>query len=365
MRVEAVRPLALSIPLEVPVLVGTGWEIREREYLLVTILTDTGLTGVGWTYTRGADLVAEVNRLAPGLLGADPARTELLWDRMTAAVPGGSQTSPPARALSALDIALWDIKAQAAGLPLHRLLGSHRTEVPVQMAGMYHTRGRRPDDDAREAAALVEEGFRTLKMMGGVARFADDLARVHAVRTAIGPSVRLGLDVHHAWQDARQTAEHAKALSEYDVAFIEEPVAPERAGDLAALCGASPIPIAMGEMAFGRQGYEELVAGGVGILRPDATVGGGITAWIRAHAIASAHGTRIVPHYFPYVHIHVAAGLAGVEAVECVTTAGGISNFHRIVRNRLEPRGGTLRAPDGLGLGLEMDWGEIERYAVR
>jgi D-arabinonate dehydratase len=364
MRVTTVRARTLRIPLQTPVLVGTGWEIAARDYLLVALATDAGLIGIGWTYTRGADLVSEVDRLAPNLVGADPARTERLWSLMARAVPAGSQTSAPARALSALDVALWDLKAQAAGLPLHKLLGGHRAEVPVQMAAMYYTRGRRPDDDARDAAALVEGGFHTLKMMGGVAPFGDDLARVRAVRAAIGPAVILGLDVHHAWHDAKQATEHAKALKDYDVAFVEEPIPPERAGDLPALNRDSPIPIAMGELAFGLRAYEELVEGGIGVLRPDATVGGGITEWIRAHGLATAQGVHIVPHYFPYVHIHVAAGLAGVDSVECVSTAGDISNFHRIVRERLEPRGGVLRAPLTPGLGINLDWDAVDRYTV-
>jgi L-alanine-DL-glutamate epimerase-like enolase superfamily enzyme len=364
MRVTSVRAHTLRIPLQTPVLVGTGWEIDARDYLLVAVATDAGISGIGWSYARGADLVAEVKRLTPHLQGADPARTQHLWNLLARAMPAGSQTSAPARALSALDVALWDLKAQAAGLPLHRLLGGHRAEVPVQMAGMYYSRGRRPDDDAREAAALVENGFRTLKMMGGVAPFGDDLERVRAVRTAIGPSIKLGLDVHHAWHDARQATAHAKALGDYDVAFIEEPIPPERAGELPALNAASPIPIAMGELAFGRRAYQDLVAGRIGILRPDATAGGGITEWIQAHALATAQGVRILPHYFPYVHIHVAAGLEGVEAVECVTTVGDISNFHRIVRHRLEPRGGVLRAPDAPGLGIDLDWNAVEQYTV-
>ena len=137
MRVTTVRADALRIPLQRPVLVGTGWEIDARDYLLVAVTTDAGLSGIGWSYTRGSDLVAEVDRLVPHLEGADPLNTERFWDLSARAVPAGSQTSPPARALSALDIALWDLKAQAAGLPLHRLLGGHRTEVPVQMAAMY------------------------------------------------------------------------------------------------------------------------------------------------------------------------------------------------------------------------------------
>ncbi len=363
-RITNVRALTLRIPIETPVLVGTGWRISEREYLLVAVDTDAGVTGIGWSYTRGADLAGAVGRLASHLQDSDPWRTERAWEHMARAVPADGQTNPVARALSALDIALWDVKARAAGLPLHRLLGGYRTEIPVQMAGMYFMEGRRPDDDAREAARLAEQGFRALKMMGGVAAFPEDLARVRAVRKAIGPSIRLGLDVHHAWPDAEQAAQHARALADLDVDFIEEPSPPDRAAELPSLAAASPVAIAMGELAFGCRAFRDLIAAGVRILRPDATAGGGITEWVRVHALAVASDTRIVPHYFPYVHVHVAAGLAGVEAVEFVTTEGGISNFHRVVRNPLRPQNGLLRAPDGPGLGFDLDWDAVAAFTV-
>ncbi len=365
MRIEAVRAFTLRIPLETPVLAGGGLRIAEREYLLVALATDAGLTGVGWSFTRGGDLAGIVRwTFQPLLEGADPLKTERLWDRMRAAAGATAEIGPSMRALSALDIALWDLKGQAAGLPLHVLLGGYRTTVPVLMAGMYYTEGRRPEDDAREAAGYAEQGFRMIKMMGGVAPFAEDLARLRAVRSAVGPEIGVALDVNGAWSDATAAIAHARALAELNVAFIEEPMPPEDLAGLRALAAASPVPIAVGERVNGRAVFRDLVTGGVSILRPDATVLGGISEWIRVHGFAATWGLRVMPHYFPYVHIHVAAALAGVEAVEFVTTAGGISNFHHIVRDPLRPSAGVVQPPSDPGLGLEIDWAAVERYAV-
>ncbi len=365
MRIEAVRAVTLRIPLETPVLAGGGLRIAEREYLLVALVTDSGLTGVGWSFTRGGDLAGIVRwTFQPLLEDADPLKTERLWDRMHAAARAADQPDPAMRALSALDIALWDLKGQAAGLPLHVLLGGYRTTVPVLMAGMYYTEGRRPDDDAREAAGYAEAGFRTIKMMGGVAPFTDDLARLRAVRQAVGPEIAIALDVNGAWRNPTEALAHARALAELNVVFIEEPLAPEDRAGLRALAAASPVPIAVGERATGREVFRDLIADGVRIVRPDATVVGGISEWLKVHGFAATSGSRVIPHYFPYVHIHMAAALPGVEAVEFVTTAGDISNFHRIVRNPLRPAAGVVQAPPGPGLGLEVDWAAVERYAV-
>ena len=365
MRITAVGAATLRIPLETPVLVGGGLRITEREYLLVTIDTDTGLRGVGWSFTRGEDLAGEVRRLRPLLEGQDPLEIERLWERMAGAHLAASARGTTMRALSALDIALWDIKGQAAGLPLHRLFGGYRTNVQVLMAGMYYTAGRRPDDDAHEAALLGEQGFRAIKMMGGAAPFPEDLERVRAVRQVLGPSVRVGLDVNGAWTDPAQAVAHTRALAELDVAFVEEPLP---AGDIAGLgkvAAGSPVPLAVGETVVDRAVFADLAASGVVILRPDATVVGGISEWLKVCEMGLTWGLRILPHYFPEVHIHMAAAFAGVEAVEYVTTAGGISNFHRIVREPMRPNRGFVRAPSAPGLGLELDWDAVERFAVK
>lgn len=363
MRIKAVRAATLRIPLETPVIVGGGLRITEREYLLIAIDTDTGLRGVGWSFTRGGDLVAAANRLRPVLDGADPLATEHLWERMAALESSGPARGTMMRTLSAIDIALWDIKGQVAGLPLNRLLGGFRTEVPVLMAGMYYTPGRSLADDMREAAQLGEQGFRTLKMMGGAVPFAEDLERVRAVRRVLGPDIALGLDVNGAWTDHTVAASHARALADLDVAFVEEPLPPEDRAGLRALTAESAVPIAAGETVFDLAAFRDLATGGA-ILRPDATVVGGISTWIKVYGLGAACGARVIPHYFPEVHIHMAAALGGVEAVEYVTTAGGISNFHRIVRDPMRPAGGSLHAPPGPGLGLELDWDAVEQFTV-
>lgn len=363
MRIQTVGAATLRIPMETPVIVGGGRRIAEREYLLVTLDTDAGLRGLGWSFTRGADLASAVRGLRPVLEGEDPLEIERLWERMTANGSSPATRGVTRRAVSAIDIALWDIKGQVAGLPLHRLLGGYRTDVPVLMAGMYYTPGRLPKDDAREAALLREQGFRMVKMMGGAAPFADDLERVRAVRRALGPDVGIALDVNGAWTDHTVAAAHARALSDLDVAFIEEPLPAEDRAGLAALVAESAVPIAAGETLHERQAFRDLVAGGA-ILRPDATVVGGISEWMKVHALGVTSGLRVIPHYFPEVHIHLAAAFAGVEAVECVTTVGDISNFHRIVRDPVRPTSGVLRAPQGPGLGLQLNWAAVERYTV-
>lgn len=366
MRVATVRAVTVRIPLKAPVALGGGLRISEREYLLVTLTTDNGLTGVGWSYTRGGDLAGVVRRNLRGLVeGAEVLGIEALWETMYHATRYIGRGGMVMRAISAVDLAMWDLAGQIQGRPVHALLGGHRTEVPVLMAGMYFAEGRRPDDDAREAAAYADQGFRMIKLMGGAAPFEVDLARVKAVRGAVGDGVRVALDVNGAWQGVPAAAGYTRALADVGVAFVEEPVLTEDLEGLRALTAAASAPIACGEVDSGRWAFRELIGAGVDILRPDATVVGGISEWVKVHAIASARHRAVLPHDFPYVHIHLAAGLPGVDAVECVTTAGGISNFHRLVHAPLEPRNGMLTAPAAPGLGLTMNWDAVERYAVQ
>jgi D-arabinonate dehydratase len=355
----------MRIPVETPVIVGGGLRIAEREYLLVAVDTDAGLTGVGWSFARGGDLAGAVEQhLRPVLEQQDPLDTERLWEAMDDAALAAGRHAAVARAMSALDIALWDLKGQILGLPLHRLLGGYRVEVPVLMAAMYYTDGRRPEDDAREAAQFAEQGVRWLKMMGGAAPFTEDAARLRAVRQAIGPDLHLAFDVNGAWRDYATAMGHARELEDVQLAFIEEPLPPKDLPGVLMLAADSPVPIAVGESVTSRHEFKDLAASAL-ILRPDATVVGGITEWVKVHALATTAHRLVIPHYFPYVHIHVAAGLSEVQAVECITTAGGISAFHRVVHTPLRPAGGKLRAPDGPGLGLVPNWHAIEHYAVR
>ena len=366
MRIASVRAVTVRIPLETPVVLGGGLRINEREYLLVALAAEGGLTGVGWSYTRGGDLAGVVRRNLRGLIeGRDVLAIAPLWEAMYHATRYIGRGGMVMRAMSAVDLALWDLAGQIAGRPVHALLGGHRIDVPVLMAGMYYTEGRRPEDDAREACGYTDRGFRMVKLMGGAAPFEVDLARVKAVRRAVGDEVRVALDVNGAWQGISEAAGHTRALADLGVAFVEEPVLTEDLEGLRALTSAASVPIACGEIDSGRWAFRELIGAGVDILRPDATVVGGISEWLKVHAMASTWGRAIIPHDFPYVHIHLAAGLPGVDAVEYVTTAGGISNFHHLVRSPLEPRNGMLTAPAAPGLGLTMDWDAVERFAVR
>ena len=366
MRIASVRAVTVRIPLEAPVVLGGGLRISEREYVLVALAAEGGLTGVGWSYTRGGDLAGVIRRNLWGLIeGRDALAIEPLWEAMYHATRYIGRSGMVMRAISAVDVALWDLAGQIAGRPLHALLGGHRIDVPVLMAGMYYTEGRRPEDDAREAAAYTDRGFRMVKLMGGAAPFEVDLARVKAVRRAVGDDVRVALDVNGAWQGITAGADYTRALADLGIAFVEEPVLTEDLEGLRALTTVSSAPIACGEVDSGRWAFRELIGAGVHILRPDATVVGGISEWVKVHAMASRWGRAVIPHDFPYVHIHLAAGLPGVDAVEYVTTAGGISNFHYLVRSPMEPHNGMLTAPGAPGLGLTIDWDAVERYAVR
>jgi L-alanine-DL-glutamate epimerase-like enolase superfamily enzyme len=329
---------------------------------LVKIQTDEGITGIGLG-AGGAIGRATVETLKPVLIGEDPIDVERLWHKMWIPKLIGRR-GMTTRAISAIDIGLWDIRAKVAGLPLYKLLGGFRDRVPTYVAGGYYEEGKGLRELQREMIDSVEMGARAIKMKVGAVPIREDVERVRAVREAIGPDVQLLIDANCAYRH-HQAIALAKRVEEYDVYWFEEPVAPDDYDGHRKVAAATSIPIATGENEYTRYGFRDLIAhDAASILNADAKILGGVTEFMKVAALAQAHDLDIAPHGSQDIHIHLVAAIANGLILEfyrdSVDPMWGKVYQHTLRLND----DGTVSPPDVPGIGAEPNEGELARYRV-
>lgn len=362
MRITGVQLTTCRIPLSRPIVMG---EIRfdAREYLLVEIRTDAGVVGTGYGMTRDAPLAAILARsIAPRLVGADPLLGEAIWTSLYDANLTLGQRGLFMRCLSAVDIALWDIKAQVAGLPLWQLLGGARDRVPAMIAGGYPRTGTTLDELGAEVAGYAAAGFGVIKIAAG--DLAADTERLRVARSACGAS-RLAYDVHWAWQRLADVLPTVRGWDAFELAFIEDPFPSESPRLAAQLRERTGIALALGEDVTGRFAYRDLLQHAPpDHLRTDATTAGGISEVVKICALAAADSIPVLPHIFPELHVHLAAALPIVAAVEVTDPDREIDLFWRLLRDPARPVEGMLTAPTGAGIGVSIDDAARRRHTV-
>ena len=233
----------------------------------VFIDTDDGVTGIGIGASKVGVIRAAIEHFTPLLIGEDPIAVERLWHKLWVPKLVGRR-GLTTRAISAIDIALWDLRAKVAGMPLYKLLGGFRERVPTYIAGGYYEDGKGLKELQEELAGHVEAGARAVKMKIGAVPIPEDVARVKAAREAVGPDVKLMIDANCAyrWYEAVQLAER---VAEYDPFWFEEPIAPDDYEGHRRIAEKTTIPIATGENEYTRYGFRDLIAtGSVPILNP-------------------------------------------------------------------------------------------------
>ena len=329
---------------------------------VVKILTDEGITGLGIGAASGI-AGAVIDHLRPLLIGQNPLDHERLWHLMWVPKLIGRR-GITTRAISTIDIALWDLKAKVAGLPLYRLLGGYADRVPAYIAGGYYEEGKGLKELAREMEENVEMGARAVKMKVGALSIAEDVERVRTVRQAVGPTVKVMVDANCAYR-SYQAIQLARRIEEYDIYWFEEPVAPDDYEGHARLAAQTSIPIATGENEYTRYGFRDLIArGGVAILNADAQVLGGVTEFMKVAALAQAHDLDIAPHGDQNVHVHLVAAISNGLIVEYYRdTVDPL--WRQIYRETLLLNAdGTLSPPERPGLGLELNTEALAPYRV-
>jgi L-alanine-DL-glutamate epimerase-like enolase superfamily enzyme len=367
-RINAIRWCSVAVPLRAPVSMA-GREVSERHYGLVVVEAG-GEEGIGFSYlgNRGGAIFSEVmgQLLAPLAVGEDVYGVEGIWSKLYRDTLLNGRMGIVMRAMSALDIALWDRNARAAGLPLFRYLGACRQDaVPAYVSGGYYGPGENLESLSAEMRGYVDAGFRAMKIKVG--RFSDpgrEEERVAAAREAIGPDRLLMLDANNAWPDVVTALEFLRRFEKYTPHFIEEPFSPDDIESHVRLAHSSPIPVSVGELESGRWRFAQwLDSGAIAVLQADAAVCGGITEFRRIAAAAASYGVPVYPHWFHEMHVHLAASTPNVRMVEYLPD-DAILNFRMLADGRFELRDGCLVVPDRLGLGFNFDDEAAVRYAI-
>jgi L-alanine-DL-glutamate epimerase-like enolase superfamily enzyme len=340
-----------------------------REYMgdiqIVTVHTDVGVTGQGFVAAPSAtsDLAATLLRrpLRAAVVGENPLLTEDLWRRMHEAIPRRGGEGLVRMCLAGVDFALWDIKGKLLDAPVSALLGGQRARVATYANCAHHLP---PERLAEKAAEYVKRGHRALKIRGSATyvSLAEATERVKRVREAIGPDVKLMVDVNGTW-DVDTAIQQLKRWEPHDVYWLEEPVPPDDIPGYARIRQrAGRTYIAGGEQHVGVPEFRELIAhGAVDVVQPNAAITGGITDWLRIHALATLSSVPVSPWNLQMVHIHLAAGLPNVKWIEYFMPDNPLLEFQgRLfkgprLREEVTPEGIYLIPPDGPGLGLELD----------
>jgi L-alanine-DL-glutamate epimerase-like enolase superfamily enzyme len=356
MRIVGVRTTKLGVPGQEDVLTGDS---RAVGFLHVAVDTDAGLAGESVVFAlepRHLDVFrAMVAFLGQEVAGDDPTATGRIWQKLWTRIAAFGRSGVAMVGVSAIDRACWSLAAQAAGRPIHRLLGGVRDSVPVYGSALWLS--RTTEELVADAAALLGQGFRGIKMRVGKARLEEDVERVAAVRAAIGPDVALMVDANK-----RFTANHAirlgRRLEPYDLTWFEEPVEAHDLAGSARVAAALDTPVASGESEFSPAGFRALLErGAADIVMPDIARVGGLTGLLKAAHLADAFGVPLSPHHYPYESCQVLGGISGGTWLEHVPW------FDDIYRDRLELVEGRLVLPaDPAGFRLDAD--AIERYRV-
>jgi L-alanine-DL-glutamate epimerase-like enolase superfamily enzyme len=365
MIITGVEPIALRVPFKAgEKSAASAWgdsNLPVADSLLVKVTTDEGV--VGWGEAFGFRAVASaklaINQLiAPLCIGRDASQIEPLMLDINRKLHVFGRSSALAFAISAVDIALWDIAGKAAEMPLSRLLGGGATDLPCYASMVRYSDPALVRGSVRQA---IEAGFDTLKL------HEIELAATRAAREEAGPDVELMVDVNCPWtlHEARAMAEQLRGVN---LKWLEEPLwPPENFDGLAELRRASGIPIAAGENIYTLMDFERLLkAGSVDFVQPSPAKMGGISELRRIFALAAVHNVPVMPHSFYdgpglLAAIHVTAALG---TSDCMIEWRLFDLERTIYGSALAPKRGRIAVPQGPGLGLEPDPDVIRVYAI-
>jgi L-alanine-DL-glutamate epimerase-like enolase superfamily enzyme len=359
--IESVEAAVYTVPTDAPEADGTlSWDSTT----MVLVQAQAGGTrGIGWTYGSAACGAAVSGKLAGVVQGRDPMNTGGAFEAMVRAVRNDGRPGAVGYAISAVDVALWDLKARLLGVSIPRLLGAVRDEVPVYGSGGFTAYGER---QLREQLAhwTSEQRIPRAKIKIGEswgAAAGRDLARMAQAREVIGDETELYVDANGGYT-RKQAIRVMAAAADLDVRWFEEPVSSDDLDGLREIRDAVAADVTAGEYGYDLTYFRRMcAAGAVDCLQGDVSRCGGITEWLRAAAVAASYGLEISGHCAPHLHAAVATAVPNLRHLEW---------FHDHVRIEsmffdgvLDPAGGTIRPdPDAPGLGLTLRTADAERY---
>ncbi|TXE10147.1 mandelate racemase/muconate lactonizing enzyme family protein [Seonamhaeicola algicola] len=353
------------------------WEYSERCICVVKVTATNGTYGWGEGYGPAPVLEAGIKLLEPFVVGENPLENEVIWNKMYRKTLDFARRGILVASMSAIDIAIWDLKGKILGLPVSTLLGgAHRNRVQPYATGLYFTDHNNPSKDFEEEARLyISQGFKAMKMKVGLGIKAD-VENVAKMRSVIGPDIKLMVDSNHAYT-LREATELARKIEKYDIGWFEEPLSPEFYEQYSELRQKTTIPISGGECEYLRFGFQQLIQNkSVDIIQPDICASGGLTEAKRISALASANGVDIIPHTWgTSIGIHVALHfISNIESVpgrmyqpdflmEYDQTENGLRE--KLTFPSIEMKDGYIEVPNRPGLGIDVDEDVLESFSEK
>ncbi|MGY4235159.1 L-alanine-DL-glutamate epimerase-like enolase superfamily enzyme [Bradyrhizobium sp. USDA 4449] len=360
-RIADIESGLYRIPLPVTLSDSTHGDMSAFELITCRVRDADGAEGTGYTYTvgRNGGAVADIlkREIPPLLEGREAEDTEALWHHVWWGLHYGGRGGPSVLALSALDIALWDLKARRAKLPLFRLLGGFDARVPCYAGGI--------DLDLPVEALLKQtdgnlaKGFRAIKMKVGRPDLKSDLARVAAMRQHLGDGFPLMADANMKWT-VEEAIRAARAFAAHDLTWLEEPIIPDDVAGHARIVQAGGVPIAAGENLRSLWEFKNYIASGaVSYPEPDVTNCGGVSAFMKIARLAEAFNLPVTSHGAHDITVHLLAACPNRSYLE----AHGFG-LDRYIEHPLLLEDGKALAPDRAGHGISFDWKGLAKLAA-
>ncbi|WP_169239270.1 mandelate racemase/muconate lactonizing enzyme family protein [Candidatus Roseilinea sp. NK_OTU-006] len=358
--VESLEAFRVVVPLPEPLFVW-GRVITEREFVFARAQAG-GQTGIGYGLGRVAGIVEIIERhLKPLVVGRPAHAIRPTWEAARRAMRMIGEGGAFARALSIVDLALWDLHTKLIGVPIWKLLGGEQREVPcIAIAGYYQ-----PDNPVgkvrRDAEALAAAGYTGFKLPIGEDRDLD-VQRVRAMREVVGKDALIGVDASGTFDSVKQALDVWRALKPFDIAFLEDPFPADRWSLAIALAQRGGMPVAFGESLSAPDAVQALGSpAGVDIVRPDVTHQMGLTGYLQAITPALESHKTIFPHYFPDLHAPLVAALGGAWVEESPAEADTVG-FRLLRAEQPLIRSGMWCVNERPGFGIVWDEDALQRF---
>jgi D-galactarolactone cycloisomerase len=378
MKITNVTAMILRTPMKKPFTSARGWWYKTKNAMLVKVETDEGIVGWGEAYGPAEITKSVVDTLLKSqIMGENPFDTNILWEKMYQRVEDYDPQGFGVAAISAVDIALWDIKGKALNKPVYELLGgAHRKTLKPYATGLYfwEDEGDFITPSVEEALKYKELGFKGVKMKIALPR-KQELKRVEKVYEALGDDIELMVDANHGYNfvDAHWLG---RAFDEMNLTWFEEPISPHDLTGYKELREKLHIPMAGGENSFTRFAFKEIIdQRAMDIIQPDICCAGGITETMRISAIAEADGVSLIPHVWGsavglQAALHVMAALPPAPHswkpaplwMEYEQTENPFRDD--LVTSPIVQKDGIVTIPDGVGLGFEINQETIDKYRI-
>jgi L-alanine-DL-glutamate epimerase-like enolase superfamily enzyme len=356
-RISRIETLDIELPLAEPLRLGS-LDIRSRTYTLVRLETESGIVGESFSLSRDLPIASIIrSQIAPYYLNGSLDDSDSLWRGAFDANLAAGRSGAIIKALSLVDIALWDAKAKASDKPLWALLGGARSQVPVMMVAGYPEVGIAASDAGDRVADYFRDGYERVK----VARWAepgDTRTLIESGAAGMADGDLLAVDAAWAWRLPGEAADEIESWGDVPLGWVEDPLPPEDFDSCVRLRKVSPQPIAYGDEASDRHLLKRLAkAGACDSLRFDATVIGGVTVVARLAAWCSEEAVSFSTHIYPELHVHFGSAWDSCTTIESFDPDNNrVDPSFRLLDRALPMSRGLTDAPTGPGIGVALDW---------